>query len=279
MSYLARNQPVHPTSRPDEAFDALFADALLPPDELAMLRARRLSVLDRVAGDLDKAKAKVAASDRDKIDAHLHEVRRLEQNFAEDSTLACEPTAPGVADYDSNAMMPTTIRRQVDVAIEALACGVTQVATLQIGNTGADNVTPIWPDEGIDVSTNLHTNAHDYNQNPSAQATAEREAVETFFFEQFAYTLQRLSERPDAGGGSLLDNTLVFWTKSLGPGHGAGPLLYLLAGASSLGLSTGRFISRPDVPHNDLLVTVCNLMGLPDESFGDPEICTGALPL
>lgn len=279
MSYSGRNQPVHPTTRPDDAFDALFADALLPADELALLRARRLSVLDRVVGDLEKAKARVSASDRDKIDAHLQRARDLEVQLAQDTTLQCEPVAPAAADYGSNAMIPVTIRRQIDVAVEALACGVTQVASLQIGNTGADHITPIWPDHGINVNTGLHTNAHDYVQNPSAQATTQRVAVETFFFEQFAYLLQQLRDRPDAGGGTLLDNTLVFWTKSLGRDHRGDELLYILAGGSNLGLQTGRYIGRTDVPHNNLLVSVCNLMGLPDETFGDPNICTGAVDL
>ena len=44
-------------------------------------------------------------------------------------------------------------------------------------------------------------------------------------------------------------------------------------------LQTGRFVSFDGRPHNDLLVSICNLMGMSDTSFGDPELCTGALPL
>jgi hypothetical protein len=32
-----------------------------------------------------------------------------------------------------------------------------------------------------------------------------------------------------------------------------------------------------DVPHNNLLVSLLNLMGLPDTTFGRPEWCTGPL--
>jgi hypothetical protein len=55
-------------------------------------------------------------------------------------------------------------------------------------------------------------------------------------------------------------------------------MLFMLAGGAGGALETGRYLERPDKPHNDLLVTCCNLMGLADvQTFGDPEICTGAL--
>ena len=37
ISYTGANEPVHPLTRPDDAFDALFADATLPAEELAAL--------------------------------------------------------------------------------------------------------------------------------------------------------------------------------------------------------------------------------------------------
>ena len=44
-------------------------------------------------------------------------------------------------------------------------------------------------------------------------------------------------------------------------------------------MGDGRFISRPGVPHNNLLLTLCHLMGLDDDTFGDPDITTGPLTL
>ena len=39
ISYLGGSQPVDPIERPDDAFDALFAEATLPAEELAALKA------------------------------------------------------------------------------------------------------------------------------------------------------------------------------------------------------------------------------------------------
>ncbi|MCX4241198.1 DUF1552 domain-containing protein [Paraliomyxa miuraensis] len=281
ISYTGANQPVHPLTRPDDAFDSLFADATLPADELAALRGRRLSVLDRVAGDLDGIKAQLPGEARSKLDVHLELVRDLELQLTEDKGVTCEPVAiPGGVDYESNAAFPTTARRQIDLLVQALACGLTDVASLQLSNSGAGDLTPLWAGEGLDINLDCHTIAHDYNQNPSGAATTRRVQLETFFFDMFAYLLDGLAAIPEGpDGGRLLDDTVVLWCKNLGYNHSGREMLYILAGGAGGALQTGRFVSLPGRPHNDLLVSVCNLMGMDDTSFGDPDLCTGALPL
>ena len=94
-------------------------------------------------------------------------VRDLELKIEADQVFDCDPTAPGGGmDYGSNANFPTAIRRQIDVMIQALGCGITDVATIQLSNSGASNITPIWPEEGIDINVDYHNIVHDYNNNP-----------------------------------------------------------------------------------------------------------------
>jgi hypothetical protein len=41
----------------------------------------------------------------------------------------------------------------------------------------------------------------------------------------------------------------------------------------------GRSLQLADQPHNNLLVSICNAMGLADvTTFGIPGVCTGPLP-
>ena len=42
-------------------------------------------------------------------------------------------------------------------------------------------------------------------------------------------------------------------------------------------LETGRYIDANDQPHNNLLVSCANLMGLDIDSYGDGKYCTGPL--
>lgn len=277
MSYRGANQPVHPMARPDDVFDSLFADFELPPSELAALRGRRLSVLDRAAGDLRTLSDRLPREAADKLDVHLSLVRDLETKLEADTQLECTlPDAPASADYTANAMLPVTTQRQIDIMVQALACGITDVASLQVGTTGAGAITPLWPDVGLDINQDCHTLAHTWNDD--AQQRQRRISLEAFFYSQFAYLLDQLAAIPE-GAGSMLDNTLVLWTKHLGWGHRAEEMMFMLAGGVDSPLQPGRYIERPNAPHNQLLASVCDLMGTGDETFGDPAFGSGLLDL
>jgi hypothetical protein len=84
------------------------------------------------------------------------------------------------------------------------------------------------------------------------------------------------------GDGSMLDNTLLLWCNELAKGniHGHADAPYVLAGRAGGGLRTGRLLSYAGgstVPHNNLLVSLLNAMGLPDTTFGKAEWCQGPL--
>ena len=52
-------------------------------------------------------------------------------------------------------------------------------------------------------------------------------------------------------------------------------LLLSLAGNAGGYLKTGRFVSMPGKPHNNVLVTIANAMGVAVKTFGDPTLCDG----
>ena len=277
ISYTGVNQPVHPQTRPDAVFDSLFADFELPASELAALRARRLSVLDRSVGDLQSLQARLPAEAAQKLDAHLTHVRALEEKLSSDTAVECSPgEGPVPLDYDANANLPVTVTRQIDVMVQALACGITDVASLQVLNSGASSTTPLWPGVGLDINIDAHTVAHDWNKTDAD--LQRRLALETLFFDQFAYLLDQLASIPE-DDGSMLDNTLILWTKNLGFGHQSSRMLHMLCGGAGGALQTGRYIEPQGEGHNRLLTSVCNLMGLDDTSFGDTTFGNGALDL
>jgi hypothetical protein len=77
----------------------------------------------------------------------------------------------------------------------------------------------------------------------------------------------------------MLDNTLLLWCNELGKGntHSRNDAPYVLAGGAGGALEAGRFLEYDEQPHNDLLVSLLNLMGIDDETFGNPEWCNGPL--
>lgn len=280
ISYLGDSQPVTPITDPSVAFDNLFADALLPAEELAALKAQRLSVLDRVAGDLDRIKSRLPAEGRNKLEIHTSMIRDLELKIESDQVFDCDPTEPAEIDYGSNANFPKAIRRQIDVMVQAMGCGITDVASIQLANSGASNITPIWPEEGIDINVDYHNIVHNYNNDPNnATIRSRREQVEAFFYRMFAYLLDQLKAVPEGDGTTMLDNSLVLWMKPIASKHRFTEYLFMLAGGANGQLNTGRFVSFSGKPHNDLLVNLCNMMGLDDQSYGANAYCTGPLAL
>jgi hypothetical protein len=53
----------------------------------------------------------------------------------------------------------------------------------------------------------------------------------------------------------------------------------LLCGSAGGYFKTGQAVTMPSgTPHNRLLISLCNAMGMPDTTFGNPKFCTdGAL--
>jgi hypothetical protein len=137
----------------------------------------------------------------------------------------------------------------------------------------------VWPSEGIDIAINAHNISHNYNDNPSGADKTNREALETWYTKQFAYLLDSMSKVDEGDGTTLLDNTLVLWTKGFATKHRNDPMFYMLAGGGGGALDGNRYLSFPGKPHNDLLAAICQLMDLDDQEFGDPAVCTGALNL
>lgn len=282
MSYRGPSEPIDPIGLPDVAFEALFADARLPPSQLLMRRAQRLSVLDRVTDDITRLRPALGAEARAKLDTHAELLRELENKIAADNVVECDPPTIEVnPEYRFTHMFPTTTRRQIDVMVAALACGMTDVASLQLNNSAGGAIWPPWPDEGVELETEFHVLSHQFIATPNDPEVIEhRTQVEAVLYRLFAYLLERLDAIPEGDAdGTMLDHSLVLWGKPLAHAHSFDRMLFMLAGGAGGQLETGRFLSFPGRPHNDLLINVCNLMGLGDETFGDPAYCTGPLTL
>jgi hypothetical protein len=71
----------------------------------------------------------------------------------------------------------------------------------------------------------------------------------------------------------LLDNTLLFWPNELSQAevHDRRNLPYLIAGRAGGQVSTGRYLTYPGNPHNELLASLVNLFGGDVAGFGEAD--------
>ena len=159
--------------------------------------------------------------------------------------------------------------------VSALACDLTRVASLQYKIGDNDNAFYRWL--GIDFEGHhLITHAGDSDE----KARTALGAIYRWYADRFAYLLDKLAAVPE-GNGTMLDHTLVVWGSELGKGnsHSFAPTPFVIAGGAGGAVKAGRFFSLDRVPHNRLLVSVCNAMGLVNvQKFGATDPGTGPLP-
>lgn len=274
MIYAGANQPLPPMEDPVKAYARLFSGTQGNPAEVAKLVNRRKSVLDSAGTSLDTLAGNVSGDDRVRVQQHADSVRAIEKQLLA-TTAAC--TAPsGIAQIDLNneANYPAVGKLQMDLLVAALACGQTNVASLQWSRS----VSGIgFPSLGI---TSGH---HDLSHKPDDDAVSKAALVKinTWYAQQFAYLLGKLDAVPEADGTTLLDNTMVIWVNELAKGnvHSHSPLPVVIAGGCQKAYRVGRYLKVANgTPQANLLVSAANAMGVNMTTFGNPAFCTGAIP-
>lgn len=160
----------------------------------------------------------------------------------------------------------------------ALACDLTRVANFQWSGAHSGTVFS-WLNIGIQGGH--HSISHLFGDGGGASPIEKYRAISKWYAEQFASFVARLKSIPE-GGGTLLDNTLVVWGNELTDGtfHRTNRMPFILAGGRNMGLVPGRYLTFDSAPHNNLLVSLCQAMGVKDQAtFGDARYCTGPLPI
>jgi hypothetical protein len=275
LSYAGPARPLPPQNDPRDVWSTIFRGFNVPPDEAAIRHEKRSSVLDAVKGQFAAVRRRVSTEDRLKLDAHLAMVRDIEQRLRIDlpPPSVCEvPGAPPQLDSTHEDQMGVVARLQADLLVMAFACDLTRVASLQ-NSSGANNIRFSF----MQSYTDDHQLSHAGNGDTTSRA--EWVGRQTWYAQQLAYILGRLQQIPE-GAGTMLDNTVVFWGSEIAVGntHSHRNMPFLLAGRCGGAFRTGRFLTMPDRQHNDLLVSLMNAMGVPGDTFGDPEYCAGPLP-
>jgi hypothetical protein len=277
MIYRAANQPLPPEDDPAQVYDAVFGDLHGDPTVLAALRARRKSILDTVGAQYTRIEAQLGAADRTRLDQHLTAVREIEARLTTPfvpPTMVCQDPAAPAAATTANDAFPAIGATQLDLLVMALACDITRVASLQWSRS-VSQVRFTWLPSPI---AEAH---HDLSHRPDSDAVAvdKLTRINTWYASQMAALMTKMKAVPE-GDGTLLDHTLILWANELAIGnvHSRTDAPYVLGGGAGGALRTGRFLTYAgDVPHNNLLVSLMNIMGLPDQTFGKPDWCTGPL--
>jgi hypothetical protein len=272
MSYSGPNQPVAPVDNPYQMFDRLYGQT--------KNRELLASVLDDLTADFKKVERMISSEDRRMLEDHVAMVREIEKELQlelaanakqKDLGHAVPQLSPNVEEKNDN--MPQITKMQMDLLVNSFASDFARVATFQITNSVGEPKMR-W----LDIEEGHHSLSHEPDSNETAYEKLIK--INTWYCEQVAYLARRLAETPEPGGdGSLLDNTTIVWTNELGKGnsHTRDNIPFVLVGGGC-GFEMGRALDFGKVPHNRLLMSFCEAMGAPVQSFGNADYCKdGAL--
>lgn len=271
MIYTGANAPIAPEDSPFAVFDRIFGQGVGDPAEVAARLARRQSVLDLVRADAESLVPKLGTVDRIKLEAHLDAVRELEERLAQLGGNGCEePMMPANFDWKhDNDRYPDVGALQMELMVMALACGLTNVASL-MWNGALGSAIFTW----LGGSVDHHTLSHDEGEGAQAQLVD----INRWYAERFAELLARMKAVPE-GDATLLDHSVVVWGSDLGKGqpHYCKKIPFVVAGSCHGYFGTGRHVAYAGGSHNDLLLSVLEAMDVPQATFGDPAFCNGPL--
>ncbi len=308
MSYktdsAAKVVPVPPTVSPKAAFDALFG-GFVPPDN-ATERARqdfllrqRKSILDLVAGNIQRLQPKLGGADRQRLQRHLDEIRDLELRIAAippPATGACaKPADPGAdpspggpqgvdgmgtSTYSTNLGYSDEEKRArvfCDLIHMAFSCDLSRVASLMF--------TMFQSHMNMHPLTGQKCDAHEvgHNGDPASRGTAGVSKVIAWHVKHFAYLIGKLRDTPD-GAGKLIDNCAALLLHEGGHGldtatgkmnsaHSTENMACLIAGRAG-GLKPGQHVVAAGKHPANVLISAMNAVGVPG---GLGEV-TGAIP-
>jgi hypothetical protein len=284
ISYAGSDQPIANETSPYSMFDLVFSELGKDPAGAESLRARRKSILDVVGKQYETLSPKLSAEDKQKLEQHLYAVRDVEKRLDNSATLGenCQvPVLGAPMDLNDPMNFPVIGKLHMDLLVMALACDLTRVATLQW--SAAVNTKPypfLTYDSGSGEKPIIDAE-HSLSHMPDSDihSWGKMRVIRRWYMEQLAYLLGKLAEVKE-GEGTMLDNTVVLLASEITRGntHSNTDAPFILAGGAGGYFKTGRYLSFDGVvPHNNLLVSIMNAMGLPAMTFGNPAYCTGPL--
>jgi hypothetical protein len=276
--WTGAGQPINPTGDPYAVYKDIFAGGDVNPNAdpaaIRRLMAQKKSILDYIGGSLDDFKARLGKDDQISIEAHHESVRQLEtqlQQAPSDNSKCGGSPAPGI-DLTALETYPLIMKAHLNLITAALKCGITNVGTLQTGDSSGNNIAFGAFVKGLPLMGNgyksKYTNWHELGHNPGAGGK-NKQIADTWFMQQWADFLTLLKGVPDAGG-TLLDNTVVLIGNHVGDGgaHSSNDVPFVLFAKPGGYFNTGTAISGG--PVKAIFAGIAEHFGIMNHPYGAP---------
>jgi hypothetical protein len=261
ISWRSTTTPLPVENNPRAIFERLFGDgdSTDAAARLALLNKQR-SILDYVAGSLNRLGGTLGSADRAKLNEYTDAIRDIErriqkaeqQNATMKLPVMERPTAVPEEFEDHVKMV-------MDLQVLAFQTDMTRVVSLMMAREGSNRSY-----RSIGIPDGHHNLTHHQND---ADKIAKVTRINEVHVKMFAYLLERLKATAD-GDGNLLDHSMILYGSSISDGnlHTHHDLPVVVAG----NVNGNRHLKFPkDTPLNNLLLSMLDKGGVPVEKFGD----------
>ncbi len=229
-----------------------------------------MSILDSVTGAIAALGAEVPASDRVRLEQYFDDVREIERRLQIAAEASVDAPPDMAVPYGVPESFDEHIKLEFDLLALAFQADITRVATILYAR---DLTGRVYPESGTNLS--FHGGSH-HAEDPAR--IAQYAKLNQYHVKTLAYFIEKLAAIPE-GEGTLLDNSLTLYGSNMGNSnqHLHIDVPHVLVGGAGGRLKGDRHLGYPSrtVPTGNLLLSILDLYGIHEESFGDSD---GRLP-
>lgn len=255
---------------PSVAFNRLFGSNL-NVSSIGIQRSQ--SILDLHSQELTALRGVLGSAENERLQEHLASVEKISSRLTQQAENEADPACvnpswnSGGFIYDSSnkTRFTTESTLQIDTAVLALKCNLTNVVSIMLGNHQSEHAIP-----------ELNFKA-DYHQSIHGGQSGAYEETRAYLSGRLAYLISELENTTDEFGNSLLDSTLIIQSTDMADGdaHSSTDAPVMLAGGGSA-INRGQVVNCGR--HTNVFDTASEALGLSSEitQFGQGPI-TGVI--
>ncbi|MDG1893966.1 MAG: DUF1552 domain-containing protein [Fuerstiella sp.] len=289
LSFNRNGRAISAEYRPKRVFDMLFVKS---DEDAARRLALNKNALDDLLTDARSLRKTLSAKDQKSLDEYLESVREAEVRVEKAKHWINTPLPTVDADHLNLDLTPDEPRLYLQTMFEliylAFRTDSTRVATYQIGReNGVGKSDHLARAVGFNLS---HQLSHE-TKNPDGWKNFGIYCQ--FLNEEYGRFALKLKQTPEpAGGGTMLDNTLLLFGSASSAFHLSRNYPLILAGGKNMGFTHGKYlnyagndaaggawdggrepwqkkVTREDIPLSNLFVTMLQRLGVETENFAD----------
>ena len=253
IAHKSPDESIPSVQNPVTIYQSLFGNFVQKDDPEGPLRVK---MLDAVAADAQRLRARVGAADKMRLDAHLESIAALEAQIKALPPVCTKPASPtetNTDDANGNEPLANVAKVMAGLVAVAWACDMTRVTTWhQSGSVGGT----------VYYMTGATTEEHGLTHDPAQQELVHKSVV--FNMTCLAQLLETLKATPEGPAGeSLLDHSIVLVGSDCSEGltHSCFDQPIIVAGKGGGSLKSGIHYRSPNKENTtDVLLTLLQAM-------------------